>query len=117
MSASIIDKENSTGLFQAHSASARKFGDPLSGNTLSKVYSTPQQKSHKSAAWDLLKSKSIQKTGTEKRRALGDLLNTTKASNPQSLNFNCNTPKANLNFNSKISMFAVVFESRKLIRI
>lgn len=100
MSSSVIDKENSTGLFQAHVTNQRKFGDSLGGNTFNKVYSTPQQKVHKSS-WDLLKSKSIQRTGTEKRRALGDLLNTTKTGNRQSLNFNCNTPKANL-INSKI---------------
>jgi len=100
MSTSIIDKENSTGLFQAHVTNPRKFGDSLGGNAFNKIYSTPQQKVHKSS-WDVLKSKSIQKTGTEKRRALGDLLNTNKTGNRQSLTLNCNTPKANLS-NSKI---------------
>lgn len=94
MSTSIIDKENSAGLFQVHSTNPRKFGDSLGGAGFNKIYSTPQQKTHKSN-WDVLRSKSIQKTGTtEKRRALGDLLNTAK--NRQSLNFNTNTPKANL---------------------
>lgn len=92
MSTSIIDKENSTGLYHAHTNSSRKFGDSLGGINFNKSgLSTPQHK---------LKTNLKLKEGskTEKRRALGDLLNTTKATNRQSLVFNnCATPKSNLN--------------------
>jgi len=99
MSTSLVDKENTSGVFHNHGGSSRKFGDSLGGSGFNKVYSTPQHKLKSNTNLDL-KSKSIHKlkenTNTEKRRALGDLLNTTKASNRQSLIFNCATPKSNL---------------------
>jgi len=96
MSTSIIDKENSAGLYHAQHTNSRKFGDSIGGSSFNKIYSTPQHKLKSNINLDL-KSNSIHKlkeNNNEKRRALGDLLNTTK-SNRQSL-VNFNTPKSNL---------------------
>lgn len=99
MSTSLLDKENSSGIFHTHASGPRKFGDSLGGSGTNKVYSTPQQKlkadlnlGHQPKSIHKLK----ENANTEKRRALGDLLNTTKSSNRQSLVFNCATPKSNL---------------------
>jgi hypothetical protein len=91
MSTSIVDKENSTGLYHAHTNSSRKFGDSLGGANFNKAgFATPQHKLHTNL-------KLQEGSKTEKRRALGDLLNTTKATNRQSLAFNnCATPKSSL---------------------
>lgn len=107
MSTNIIDKENSAGLFHAHTTNPRKFGDSIGGSNFTKtsLLSTPQHKLKSSFNLDL-KSKSIHKlkdgNATEKRRALGDLLNTTKSTNRQSLVFNSATPKSN-SISSKLS--------------
>lgn len=89
MSSSLVDKENTNGLFHSHTSGTRKFGDQV-GSNLKKTsqYSTPQ---HKLKTTHKLKE-NIGSIKTEKRRALGDLLNTT--SNRQSLGLSA-TPKGN----------------------
>lgn len=80
MSFVMVDKENASELYHTNAGSGnRKFGDAVK---VSQQMSTPQHK---------LKLKL--QTNTEKRRALGDLINTSRHS--QMLP-NCVTPKGNL---------------------
>lgn len=99
MSSSMVDKENSSG--HIHAASSRKFGDSLNGNLFKANHlSTPQHKLKSNILLDM-KSKTIQKSvnGNEKRRALGDLLNTSKANRQLAPNFG--TPKIKTNLTLK----------------
>ncbi len=81
MSFVMIDKENASEYHTTASSASRKFGDSVKVSQ-QMLLSTPQHK---------LKSKL--QTNTEKRRALGDLINTNRHS--QALP-NCVTPKGNL---------------------
>jgi len=82
MSFVLIDKENASELYHTTAGStSRKFGDAVKVSQ-QMLLSTPQHK---------LKSKL--QTNTEKRRALGDLINTSRHS--QALP-SCVTPKGNL---------------------
>lgn len=101
MSSSMVDKENSSG--HIHAGGSRKFGDSLLGNgnlLKSNHLSTPQHKLKSNILLDM-KSKTIQKsvTGNEKRRALGDLLNTSKVNRQLAPNFG--TPKIKTDLTTK----------------
>lgn len=118
----MVDKENSSG--HIHLGGSRKFGDSLHGNSnlfKANQLSTPQHRL-KSNIFHEMKSKTIQKSvnGTEKRRALGDLLNTSKANRQLAPSFGTPKIKADLSLkygtprNASINKFSNDFEKQTL---